>query len=102
MVFPTSLKAYRQCSNCILDTKDDPNIQFNENGICQYCLSYYKESDEFLKTGKEAEALLSSKIREIKENGKDNKHYYATNIYHDLYSSNKFYLQPEIQSCHTD
>ena len=28
------------CSNCILDTHDDPNITFDEKGVCNYCNSY--------------------------------------------------------------
>ena len=28
------------CNKCILDTKDDPNISFDQNGICNHCKSY--------------------------------------------------------------
>lgn len=31
---------YITCSRCILDTKDDPSIIFDEQGVCNYCRSY--------------------------------------------------------------
>jgi N-acetyl sugar amidotransferase len=31
---------YQICSNCIMDTSD-PNIIFDNNGWCDYCLNYY-------------------------------------------------------------
>lgn len=36
------------CSNCILDTNDDPNITFDETGVCNYCNSYI---DKYVKNG---------------------------------------------------
>jgi asparagine synthetase B (glutamine-hydrolysing) len=74
MSFTKTPIPYRQCYNCILDTEDDPNIQFDENGICHYCLQYYKDSKEYLKTGKEAEDLLTSTLQTIKQYGKDKKY----------------------------
>ena len=30
------------CSNCVLDTTIS-NINFNDNGICDFCQNYYKK-----------------------------------------------------------
>jgi len=74
MAFKNTNPAYRQCSHCILDNEDDPNIIFNEKGVCHYCLGYKDEAKNYLKTGKEADELLASTISTIKEYGKDNKY----------------------------
>ena len=34
---------YQTCNNCIVDTSDS-NILFDENGQCEYCTNYYKNS----------------------------------------------------------
>ncbi len=31
------------CSNCILDSVDDPSISLNEQGICNYCTTFEKD-----------------------------------------------------------
>jgi N-acetyl sugar amidotransferase len=30
----------KMCSKCVLDTSDDPDIYFNEAGVCNYCIQY--------------------------------------------------------------
>ncbi len=35
-------QSYRQCAKCILDTNDDKDISFDEQGICSYC-NYYDD-----------------------------------------------------------
>lgn len=62
------------CKNCILDLNDDPNLQLDENGVCNHCHYYYKEAALYLKTGDEAKALLDKTIAEIKEYGKNKKY----------------------------
>ena len=66
-------KTTTTCSKCILDTTDDPNIKFNEKGICNYC-NYYethnKANTNQKDRSKEFEALISS----IKKQG-SNKEY---------------------------
>ena len=66
--------SYKQCSNCILDTEDDPRLILDEKGICQYCLNYKEEAKHYLKTGKEAEDLLGQTLSKIKEYGKNKKY----------------------------
>jgi N-acetyl sugar amidotransferase len=61
---------YRMCSKCILDTNDDPNIQFNSKGVCNYCSEY----DELLKNkiidSEEKQKLLTKTVELIKKAGK--------------------------------
>ncbi|MBI2721821.1 MAG: N-acetyl sugar amidotransferase [Bacteroidetes bacterium] len=60
------------CSNCILDTIDDPDIQFDNKGICNYCNEYYR-----LHTGSENQKpeskkeKLSAIISKMKAAGRD-------------------------------
>ena len=64
----------KQCSRCILDTNDDPNLSLNEDGVCNHCIGYEQEAKLILKTGTEAEALLAKTIKEIKAYGANKKY----------------------------
>lgn len=64
----------RYCSRCILDSTDDPNLVFDENGICNHCHYYDNEANYYLKTGVEAEQLMTKTITAIKEFGKGKKY----------------------------
>src|SRR5437870_4418885 len=61
---------YKQCSHCILDTSDDPEIFFDENGVCNHCRIY----DEFLRnrisSGTAGDDKLVALIDSIRESGK--------------------------------
>jgi len=62
------------CSNCILDSHDDPNLVLDNDGVCNYC-KYYKEEERLLvKKGKEGKILFDTKIQEIKEFGNNKKY----------------------------
>jgi N-acetyl sugar amidotransferase len=65
---------YRQCVNCVLDTKDDPNITFDSNGVCSHCRDYREKAREFVKTGAAAEAELANIVDKIKREGKRKKY----------------------------
>lgn len=67
-------KELKRCSRCILTTNDDPNLEFDEKGVCNHCYYYDKEARLFLKTGEEASSLLKSMIAKIKDFGKDKKY----------------------------
>lgn len=61
---------YKQCSQCILDTNDDPEIFFDEKGICNHCHIY----NDFLKNriflGEVGDDKLIALIKDIKESGR--------------------------------
>src|SRR5579875_1403034 len=64
----------QQCSRCILDTNDDPNLTFDANGVCNHCHYYDKEARLLIKQGTEADNLLSKTINEIKTYGQNRKY----------------------------
>ena len=64
----------KQCSRCILDTNDDPAMEFDSKGVCSHCLSYDQDAKVYLKQGAEGKALLDEKIGQIIEYGKTRKY----------------------------
>lgn len=65
---------YQICSKTVMDNIADPNITFDENGVCNYWYDYHKKAKEMVFYGKEGEELLNQKIAEIKAYGKDKKY----------------------------
>jgi N-acetyl sugar amidotransferase len=66
----SSEKKYQQCSISVMDTIADPNITFDEKGICNYYYEYKKAAAN-LHHGKEGWEMLEKIAAEIKEHGKD-------------------------------
>lgn len=65
---------YKQCTNCILDNKDDPGIVFDANGRCNYCANYI---DTYVKnsfTETQKKQVLDSFVSKIKLAGKGKKY----------------------------
>lgn len=60
---------YQQCVNCVLDVHDDPEMTFNEEGVCSYCTNYAKQELAFVKKGEEGEQALVDVVKEIKAAG---------------------------------
>ncbi len=60
---------YQQCSHCILDTHDDVNIQFDQNGVCNYCNSYKANYELNKPTAKQLEEKLDAELTAIKTVG---------------------------------
>ncbi|WP_443936877.1 N-acetyl sugar amidotransferase [Pedobacter sp. MW01-1-1] len=54
-------KEYKQCNRCVMDTTD-PDIKFNDSGICNYCLEAEHHIDKF-KFKKQEEADNLSKLK---------------------------------------
>lgn len=61
-------KEYIICTRCVMDTSD-PDITFNEEGVCNHCIHYDKQISQ-LPVGKVAEEKLAELVRIIKEDGK--------------------------------
>jgi N-acetyl sugar amidotransferase len=61
---------YQICSRCILDTKDYPEITFNEEGVCSVCDIYDDLALKTVKRGNEAEKAMEVMLQEIKLKGK--------------------------------
>ncbi len=64
-------ETYRQCSISVMDTIADPNITFDEKGICNYYYEYKKAEGEKVITGEAARQKLEQLAATIQAAGKD-------------------------------
>jgi len=46
------------CSNCVLDTKEVPDLTFDCNGVCQYCIDWHKREKTRLLEAQELPWIL--------------------------------------------
>lgn len=65
---------YQICSHCILDTTDDPNIRFDENGVCNHCHFYQVQEKKYILPQEVREKKLAEIVEQMKREGK-NKEY---------------------------
>ena len=65
---------YRQCVQCIMDTNDDPNITFDEEGVCYYCYYHAQQAEKLVKHEAEGERLLQATVEKIKAAGTGKKY----------------------------
>ncbi len=70
MVLSTQDPNYQQCSLSVMDNIADPDISFDEKGICNYYYEYLKAEKEQVKKGAEGEKEFNKIIAQIKEDGK--------------------------------
>jgi len=64
---------YQICTSCAMDTSD-PNIKFDENGVCERCNQYYDEILPIWNKGEGKESELNAVVAEIKKSGKGKKY----------------------------
>lgn len=64
---------YKRCTRCIMDTSD-PEITFDDKGVCKHCYRYDDILDSRVFRGPEAETKLNALVESIKKTGK-NKEY---------------------------
>lgn len=63
-------RTYQQCSLSVMDTIADPNISFDEDGVCNYYKEYLSaEHDQVLK-GEAGQRKIESIVNKIIESGK--------------------------------
>ena len=60
---------YQVCTRCIMDTSD-PDIAFDENGVCIHCMNYDQRIRHELHLDKEGQKKLGTLVEKIKEAGK--------------------------------
>lgn len=60
---------YQQCTRCVMNNSD-PDITFNEQGICNHCLRYDGELTTRVYHGEEASKKLSALVEVVKKEGK--------------------------------
>lgn len=62
------------CTNCVMDTTD-PDITFNDEGVCNYCQDFQQSVVNYWKPGtKETLKELDTIVRTIKESQKDHEY----------------------------
>ena len=65
----TNNAGYRICNSCIMDTSD-PNISFDDQGVCEYCANFASEIKPNWDTGARGQSELMALAEKIKEHGK--------------------------------
>lgn len=66
-------RPYQICSRCVMDTSD-PDIRFDEQGVCNHCHDYDRLIAQYVHTGEDGQRKLNRIIEEIKEAGKGKKY----------------------------
>src|SRR5688572_6692619 len=66
-------RTYQQCTRCVMDTTD-PEIQFDELGVCNHCTGFLQKLEEVKALRKFGEEHLDEIIQKIKDSGKGNKY----------------------------
>ena len=65
----TTPRDYQQCVHCIMDTSD-PNITFDDHGVCEYCNNFQTTIKPNWHTGNDGKDALAVIAAEIKKEGK--------------------------------
>ena len=68
------MKKNNTCNKCILDSRDNPNIEFDNNGVCNHCTSYYKNLKKYYYGDDSELKKFKDIIAKIKSNGKNSKY----------------------------
>lgn len=84
---------FQRCTRCIMDNSSDGSITFDENGVCNYCTSAYKEINTTTYFPNEVgEKKLEEMINMLKEEGKEKEYDCIMGISGGLDSSYLAYL----------
>lgn len=67
-------RAYQQCALSVMDTIADPNIHFDEKGICNYYYDYLQAASSQIYKGEEGYKKLKNSIQIVKDAGKNKKY----------------------------
>lgn len=69
-LFYTGIENLRQCASCVMDSTD-PDIQFDKDGVCNYCLNYSYRKGLFVPDKITQKQQLDELVRFCRNNGKD-------------------------------
>ena len=64
---------YRMCTRCVMDTTD-PDIVFDENGVCNHCHTYDRMVREYVVDGEEGLRHLEQTAQKIRKDGQGMKY----------------------------
>lgn len=74
MVLDKNDPNYRQCSLSVMDNIADPDITFDENGICNYYYEYLAAEKQHVLKGEDGEKKYKEIISKIKSDGQGKKY----------------------------
>lgn len=83
---------YQQCSISVMDNIADPNISFDEKGVCNYYYEYLEIAKNALFSGEEGNHKLQNLINQIKFDGKNKKYDCITGVSGGVDSSYLVYM----------
>ena len=67
-------RVFQQCTLSVMDTIADPDITFDEKGICNYYYEYKEAERRLVFTGAEGKRRLDSMVNAIKASGKGKRY----------------------------
>jgi len=67
------MKQFKECTKLLFDTSDDPNITFDQNGVCNFYYEYLQLEKEYVKSGLQGEEEVK-KIIEFAQLNKSGKY----------------------------
>ncbi len=66
--------AERICTRCVMTDKGDPNIRFDENGVCHYCQDAFNRMERLYFPNEKGKEKLDSLIDALKNKNKNKKY----------------------------
>jgi N-acetyl sugar amidotransferase len=64
---------YQRCNRCIMDTSD-PEITFDQNGICNHCTEFENVTSKLWYPNTEGLKILEETFNKVKSDGKNNEY----------------------------
>jgi len=65
---------YKQCTRCILDNNDYPEISFDDQGVCNMCYNYDELARKSIFHGEEGKQKIEQLLAEIKQSSSGKKY----------------------------
>lgn len=62
-------RVYQRCTRCVMDNSADPEINFDENGICNYCTDALERADRVYFPNEFGRLKLQELIERLKKRG---------------------------------
>jgi N-acetyl sugar amidotransferase len=80
------------CTKTVMDNLADPDIAFDENGVCNYYFQYHDRANKFLIGGEKGPTHLENVFQKIREEGKGKKYDCITGVSGGVDSTYVVYL----------
>lgn len=64
---------YQICTKCVMDTSD-PDIEFDQNGLCNHCIEFEEITSKLWYPNEEGERMLAETFSKVKKDGKNNEY----------------------------